>query len=66
MKIMSTLKRLVAGPEPQSIPDLGRNDRCWCGSGQKYKSCHLDSDSRKRAAMRSATGAQQQSLTRGF
>lgn len=20
---------------------LGRNDRCWCGSGRKYKQCHL-------------------------
>ena len=19
---------------------LGPNDRCWCGSGQKYKKCH--------------------------
>ncbi|WP_067691490.1 SEC-C metal-binding domain-containing protein [Nocardia jejuensis] len=22
-------------------PDLDRNDRCWCGSGRKYKICHL-------------------------
>jgi hypothetical protein len=22
-------------------PDLGRNDVCWCGSGRKYKKCHL-------------------------
>lgn len=21
---------------------LGRNDPCWCGSGVKYKKCHLD------------------------
>ena len=20
---------------------LGRNDKCWCGSGKKYKSCHM-------------------------
>jgi preprotein translocase subunit SecA len=19
---------------------IGRNDSCWCGSGQKYKKCH--------------------------
>ena len=19
---------------------LGRNDKCWCGSGKKYKQCH--------------------------
>ena len=24
---------------------LGRNDPCWCGSGKKYKKCHLGSDS---------------------
>jgi methionyl aminopeptidase len=24
----------------------GRNDPCWCGSGQKYKKCHLDADVR--------------------
>lgn len=22
-------------------PDLGRNQPCWCGSGRKYKACHL-------------------------
>ena len=24
----------------------GRNDPCWCGSGQKYKKCHLETDER--------------------
>jgi len=23
---------------------LARNDPCWCGSGKKYKKCHLESD----------------------
>lgn len=27
-------------------PTLGRNDPCWCGSGKKYKHCHLQSDTR--------------------
>ncbi|MCA9564132.1 MAG: SEC-C domain-containing protein [Myxococcales bacterium] len=22
----------------------GRNDACWCGSGKKYKKCHLTLD----------------------
>jgi len=26
-----------------------RNAPCWCGSGQKYKKCHLDRDSQPRA-----------------
>lgn len=24
----------------------GRNDECWCGSGKKYKKCHLNLDER--------------------
>ena len=25
---------------------MNRNDPCWCGSGKKYKHCHLDFDAR--------------------
>lgn len=25
---------------------LNRNDLCWCGSGKKYKKCHMDYDER--------------------
>jgi methionyl aminopeptidase len=28
-----------------SRPKLGPNDACWCGSGKKYKKCHLSADS---------------------
>jgi hypothetical protein len=28
----------------RAAPKLGRNEPCWCGSGKKYKKCHLDSD----------------------
>lgn len=28
---------------------LGRNDRCWCGSGKKFKKCHLDRDRQVRS-----------------
>jgi hypothetical protein len=32
-------------PEPvRRTVILGRNDLCWCGSGKKYKKCHLESD----------------------
>ncbi|MBI3536780.1 MAG: SEC-C domain-containing protein, partial [Chloroflexi bacterium] len=37
-------------PEPMSARvstapgALGRNDPCWCGSGKKYKHCHMNSD----------------------
>lgn len=36
----------LAGLVRQFLPDpgptLGRNERCWCGSGRKYKVCHLN------------------------
>ena len=25
-------------------PKVGRNDPCWCGSGKKYKQCHMRED----------------------
>jgi len=28
----------------RSTRKMGRNERCWCGSGKKYKKCHLDLD----------------------
>jgi preprotein translocase subunit SecA len=33
----------AGGPRPGYTPTgqrIGRNDPCWCGSGQKYKRCH--------------------------
>jgi preprotein translocase subunit SecA len=27
---------------------IGRNDPCWCGSGKKYKHCHMKQDRRER------------------
>jgi len=55
MNLRKSFQRLVLGPEQQAIPVLGRNDRCWCGSGKKYKACHLSTDDRKRSAQRNAS-----------
>ena len=34
-----------AAPQPvRSRPTIGRNDPCWCGSGKKYKHCHMRQD----------------------
>ncbi|MEE2059607.1 SEC-C domain-containing protein [Rhodococcus artemisiae] len=52
VRALSLLGRSIDGPDhplyavletfqPIERPDLGRNDRCWCGSGRKYKACHL-------------------------
>jgi hypothetical protein len=29
---------------------MERNDACWCGSGKKYKVCHIEADQREDAA----------------
>lgn len=35
---LETATRFAAA---DAAPRLGRNERCWCGSGRKYKACHL-------------------------
>lgn len=37
--------------DPSTDERPGRNDPCHCGSGRKYKQCHLDKDE---AALRAA------------
>ncbi|MBI3913384.1 MAG: SEC-C domain-containing protein [Chloroflexi bacterium] len=37
-------------PAPATKP--GRNDPCWCGSGKKYKNCHLIEDARTESRIR--------------
>ena len=38
-------ERSIVVDRPQAPrPKLGRNERCWCGSGKKYKRCHLRED----------------------
>jgi hypothetical protein len=34
----------VVAPIRKTGPQLGRNDECWCGSGRKYKKCHMKAD----------------------
>ncbi|OMB94431.1 hypothetical protein A5733_14815 [Mycobacterium sp. NS-7484] len=51
-RALSLLRRAGAEPDDPMVlllerhraqprSDLGRNDVCWCGSGRKYKKCHL-------------------------
>ena len=47
-------------PEPvQRRHTPGRNDPCWCGSGKKYKKCHLDSDETPQTATPAIPGEYQ-------
>ena len=38
----SKLLRINEQLPPEKLP--GKNDSCWCGSGLKYKKCHLSKD----------------------
>jgi SEC-C motif len=40
----AAIRQDLAALEPFIRPaaSVGRNDPCWCGSGRKYKQCHLD------------------------
>ena len=45
-------RRVARGPmagvpraaRPRVMPKVGRNEPCWCGSGKKYKHCHMATD----------------------
>jgi preprotein translocase subunit SecA len=42
---MQTNRGDGGAPQPaRSKKTLGRNDPCWCGSGKKYKHCHMRAD----------------------
>ena len=36
-----SLVQLLEHFQPVPRTDIGRNEPCWCGSGRKYKVCHL-------------------------
>lgn len=44
LKLWNRAKR----PEPEVLAKWRRNDECWCGSGKKYKNCHMDKDRAKK------------------
>jgi len=48
---MGLLDKLFRRHPPKSALQLGRNDRCWCGSGKKYKKCHYQADQKYFAGM---------------
>jgi hypothetical protein len=43
-RLASPTAESTPGPPPGRAVKLGRNDPCWCGSGKKYKRCHLAAD----------------------
>ncbi len=55
MNIQAIRPGAVANAKPEPVrksakQELGRNDPCWCGSGKKYKNCHMREDQKKATA----------------
>ena len=48
MSLASWFRNLFSSRPQGPQVELGRNDACWCGSGKKYKRCHLKNDELKR------------------
>jgi uncharacterized protein YecA (UPF0149 family) len=47
--IKNFFNRIISEDQPAPTRTLGRNEPCWCGSGKKYKKCHLEEDAKKRS-----------------
>lgn len=43
------ISAILNGEKEVLLMDLGRNTRCWCGSGKKYKQCHEKFDEKLNA-----------------
>ncbi len=71
MQAVHPRARVVTGASapagtPVTVGDkLGRNDPCWCGSGKKYKHCHLREDRAAAAQTASSTGDGERAGSRG-
>lgn len=52
MAFLDLVNKVFPAKDRSFHKDLGRNESCWCGSGRKYKSCHMAADRDKRAASR--------------
>ncbi len=40
--VRAEVDKQTGGDAPRRV--IGRNDPCWCGSGKKYKNCHMAKD----------------------
>ena len=48
MKILKSIINMFSPADEQTGErNPGRNESCWCGSGKKYKKCHLIEDEKK-------------------
>jgi preprotein translocase subunit SecA len=56
---MSEEQARAARTVRKSMPKLGRNDKCPCGSGKKFKDCHLGREGELIALLQASNGGAQ-------
>ena len=57
MNLLKSIAAIFGLQEEQTAQrNLQRNELCWCGSGRKYKKCHLLEDEKKAQRNCSAFG----------
>jgi uncharacterized protein YecA (UPF0149 family) len=44
VQVIETFRKLFGSGARRPEESLSRNDPCWCGSGEKYKRCHMEKD----------------------
>ena len=52
--MLKKLKKLLAGSPAIDYTDVGRNDPCPCGSGEKFKNCCIEKAEREARSRRDA------------
>jgi hypothetical protein len=55
MGLLDRMKTLLQNTESPPAARPGRNEPCWCGSGRKYKKCHLPGEEAKAAEQKACS-----------
>ena len=53
--VSQVIEKMPQWEAKQKLKEIGRNDPCWCGSGKKYKYCHMREDQKKARGWRNST-----------
>lgn len=52
--MIEAIKKLFGAGEKRPDESPSPNDICWCGSGEKYKRCHMEEDQEKNRLKRAS------------
>lgn len=52
MGLIEVLNKVFPPKSDDARQAVARNEACWCGSGRKYKACHMADDEKKKERKR--------------